>query len=83
MAVISRHSERQAALPRRWKRSARRLYLVCAKTGSIDRLSLPVERVAGLAFEDAAHERVEAPSRRAWVPLRLSASGGPASGCPG
>jgi hypothetical protein len=35
VAVISRHSERQAALPRRWKRSARRLCLMYAKTGSI------------------------------------------------
>lgn len=35
VAVISRHSERQAALPRRLKWSARRLCLVCAKTGSI------------------------------------------------
>jgi hypothetical protein len=35
VAVISRHSERQAALPRRWKRSMLRLNLVSAKTGSI------------------------------------------------
>src|SRR3954447_7840877 len=34
VAVMSRHSERQAALPRRWKRSIRRLNLVWAKTGS-------------------------------------------------
>jgi hypothetical protein len=35
VAVISRHSERQAARPRRWKRSILRLNLVSAKTGSI------------------------------------------------
>ena len=35
VAVISRHSERQAALPRRWKRSILRLNLVSPKTGSI------------------------------------------------
>ena len=35
VAVISRHSERAAALPRRWKRSMPRLNLVCPKTGSI------------------------------------------------
>jgi hypothetical protein len=34
VAVISRHSERAADLPRRWKRSIRRLNLVCANTGS-------------------------------------------------
>jgi hypothetical protein len=40
LAVISRHSERQAALPRRWKRSILRLNLTSPKTGSIiaDRL---------------------------------------------
>jgi hypothetical protein len=32
---ISRHSERAADLPRRWKRSIRRLNFVLAKTGSI------------------------------------------------
>ena len=35
MAVIRRHSDRQAALPRRKKRSIRRLNFVLAKTGSI------------------------------------------------
>jgi hypothetical protein len=35
VAVISRHSERAADLPRRWKRSIRRLNLVFANTGSI------------------------------------------------
>jgi hypothetical protein len=35
VAAISRHSDRAAALPRRWKRSQRRLNLVSAKTGSI------------------------------------------------
>ena len=40
VAVISRHSERQAALPRRWKRSILRLNLVSAKTGSIIALRL-------------------------------------------
>ena len=35
VAVISRHAERQAALPRRWKRSQRRLNFVWAKIGSI------------------------------------------------
>ena len=35
VAVISRHSDRAADLPRRWKRSQRRLNLVSAKTGSI------------------------------------------------
>ena len=35
VAVISRHSERQADLPRRKKRSQRRLNFVWAKTGSI------------------------------------------------
>jgi hypothetical protein len=33
VAVINRHLERQAALRHCW--SARRLYLMCAKTGSI------------------------------------------------
>src|SRR3954447_22952165 len=32
-AVISRHSERQADLPRRWKRSIRRLNFVLANIG--------------------------------------------------
>ena len=35
LAVISFHSARQAARPLRWKRSTRRLYLMCANTGSI------------------------------------------------
>ena len=35
VAVIRRHSERAADLPRRWKRSIRRLNLVLANTGSI------------------------------------------------
>ncbi len=35
VAVISRHSERAADLPRRKKRSIRRLNFVSAKTGSI------------------------------------------------
>ena len=35
VAVISRHSERAADLPRRWKRSMPRLNLVFANTGSI------------------------------------------------
>jgi hypothetical protein len=35
VAVISRHSERAAASPRRWKRSILRLCLVSPKTGSI------------------------------------------------
>ncbi len=35
VVVMSRHSERAADRPRRWKRSARRLCLMCAKTGSI------------------------------------------------
>ena len=35
VAVMSRHSERAADLPRRWKRSIRRLNLVFANTGSI------------------------------------------------
>jgi hypothetical protein len=35
VAVISRHSERAADLPRRWKRSIRRLNFVCPNTGSI------------------------------------------------
>ncbi len=35
VAAIRRHSERAADLPRRWKRSQRRLNFVSAKTGSI------------------------------------------------
>jgi hypothetical protein len=35
VAVISRHSERAADRPRRWKRSMRRLNFVCPNTGSI------------------------------------------------
>jgi len=35
VAAIRRHSDRQAALPRRWKRPMPRLNLVWAKTGSI------------------------------------------------
>ena len=35
VAVVSRHSERAEDLPRRWKRSIRRLNFVLAKTGSI------------------------------------------------
>ena len=35
VAVISRHSARAADLPRRWKRSMRRLNFVCPNTGSI------------------------------------------------
>jgi integrase len=35
VAVISRHSERAADLPRRWKRSIRPLNFVCPNTGSI------------------------------------------------
>ncbi len=41
VAVISRHSERQADLPRRWKRSMRRLNFVSAKMGSIIALRCP------------------------------------------
>ena len=41
VAVISRHSDRQAALPRRKKRSMRRLNLVFANTGSIVAWCLP------------------------------------------
>src|SRR4051794_41832512 len=37
VAVISRHSERAAALPRRKKRSARRLNFVSAEIGSVMR----------------------------------------------
>ena len=40
VAVISRHSERTADLPRRWKLSMRRLCLVCANTGSTIALRL-------------------------------------------
>jgi hypothetical protein len=50
VAVISRHSERAADLPRRWKRSIRRLNLVFANTGSIIalrfRYSLPPRSVS-------------------------------------
>jgi hypothetical protein len=35
VAVINRHSARAADLPRRWKRSMRRLNFVCPNTGSI------------------------------------------------
>jgi hypothetical protein len=35
VAVINRHSARAADLPRRWKRSIRRLNFVCPNTGSI------------------------------------------------
>jgi hypothetical protein len=35
VAVISRHSARQAQRPRRWNLSIRRLCLVCANTGSM------------------------------------------------
>src|ERR1039458_6920182 len=35
VAVISRHSERAADRPRRWKRSMRRLDFVCPNTGSV------------------------------------------------
>jgi hypothetical protein len=38
VAAIGRHSERQADLPRRWKRSIRRLNLVWANTGSTVRV---------------------------------------------
>ena len=34
VAAISRHSDRQADLPRRWKRLILRLNFICAKTGS-------------------------------------------------
>jgi hypothetical protein len=34
VAAANRHSERTAALPRRWNRSNRRLYLTCPNTGS-------------------------------------------------
>jgi hypothetical protein len=40
VAAISRHSERHADLPRRWKRPIRRLNFICAKTGSIVALRL-------------------------------------------
>ena len=40
VAVISRHSERAAERPRRWKRSQRRLNFVSAKIGSIMPLRL-------------------------------------------
>jgi hypothetical protein len=40
VAAISRHSDRQADLPRRWKRPIRRLNFICAKTGSIVALRL-------------------------------------------
>lgn len=35
VAATNRHSDLAAALPRRWKRSMRRLNFVCPKTGSI------------------------------------------------
>jgi hypothetical protein len=35
VAVMRRHSDRQADMPRRKKRSIRRLNLVCARIGSI------------------------------------------------
>jgi hypothetical protein len=35
LAVISRHSDRTAALPLRWKRSIRRLPLIWPNTGSM------------------------------------------------
>ena len=34
-AAISRHSDLTAALPLRWKRSIRRLALICPNTGSM------------------------------------------------
>lgn len=40
VVMIRRHSERQAALPRRWKRSILRLNFVWPKTGSIIGLRL-------------------------------------------
>jgi hypothetical protein len=58
VAAISRHSESAAALPRRWKRSILRLYLVCPKT--LDRLlALSVDRPPVLAGEHAAHVVIE------------------------
>jgi hypothetical protein len=50
VAVISRHSERQAALPRRWKRSILRLNFVSPNTGSIIAVRLRYSAVpAGVA----------------------------------
>src|SRR5271163_3443911 len=51
VAVISRHSERAADLPRRWKRSIRRLNFVLANTGSIIALfSVEPAAVVGLKY---------------------------------
>lgn len=35
VVITNRHSERQAANPRRWNRSIRRLYLTCPNTGAM------------------------------------------------
>ena len=67
-AVIRRHSERVADLPRRWRRSQRRLNFVSAKTGSIMPWRLGVETAAVVGVEHAAHEGV-----KAAVPARAGA----------
>jgi hypothetical protein len=71
VAVMRRHSERQAARPRRAKRSMRRLNLVLAKTGSISCWALGVERGANVGRENAAHEGVApaVPARAGVVAL--------------
>ena len=59
MAVIRRHSEWQAVLPRRWKRSKPRLNFVCANTGSMV-LGVFGRALAELGLEHGAHECVGA-----------------------
>jgi hypothetical protein len=65
VAVMSRHSERQADLPRRWKWSACRLYLVWANTGSTVTWRFRLSALLSMV----------------WSTLRMNASGPPCHPC--
>ena len=56
--LVSRHSDRAAARPRRKKRSTPRLNLVSANTGN-HALAFGVERAGLVGGQDAPHERAE------------------------
>jgi hypothetical protein len=56
--VVSRHCERAADLPRRFKRLIRRLCLVCANTGSTICLVSSLEPAAVVVREHIAHPGV-------------------------
>jgi hypothetical protein len=59
-ALVRRHSDLAAALPRRKKRSTRRLNFGCRRRSVDQRLGFGVKPAAGVGLKRAAHERVTA-----------------------